>query len=71
VRFDPAVASVHVISPLAPDGEWFDDWRGGITAIKAVPAGFADAAGPGSVIDAADFSITPDTRRFRDLLTNG
>jgi hypothetical protein len=38
---------------------------------QAVPAGFADAAGPGSVIDAADFGITPDTRRFRDLLTNG
>jgi endonuclease/exonuclease/phosphatase (EEP) superfamily protein YafD len=36
-----------------------------------VPAGFADPAGPGSVIVAADFIITPDMRRFRDLLTNG
>jgi hypothetical protein len=69
-RFPLAVVS-PAFSPLAPDGKRFDDWRRGITGIKAVLDGFADAAAPGSVIIAADFIITPDMRRFRDLLTNG
>jgi endonuclease/exonuclease/phosphatase (EEP) superfamily protein YafD len=66
-RFDPLVASVHVTSPLAS----FDDWRSGITAIKSKLVGFANAAGPGSVIVAGDFNSTPDMRQFRDLLANG
>jgi hypothetical protein len=68
VRFGPAVASLHVTSPLAPDAKRFDDWRHGITGIKAARDGFADAAGPGSMIAAADFIMTPDMRRFRDAV---
>lgn len=71
VRFDPVVASVHVTSAVRPYGKPFGDWRTGITSTKAVMDGFADAAGPRSVIVAGDFNSAPDMRQFRDLLTNG
>jgi endonuclease/exonuclease/phosphatase (EEP) superfamily protein YafD len=71
VRFDPLVASVHVISPVAHDANSFGDWRSGITATKAELDDFAEAAGPAAVIVAGDFNSTPDMRQFRDLLTNG
>jgi hypothetical protein len=45
--------------------KWFDVWRGGITAVKAVSDGFADAAGPGSAIVAAD--AMPSNRRGAGL----
>ena len=71
VRFDPLVASVHVISPVASDADSFGLWRTGITATKTKLDGFAEAAGPAAVIVAGDFNSTPDMRQFRDLLTNG
>ena len=71
VRFDPLVASVHVISPVASDADSFGSWRIGITATKAKLDDFAEAAGPAAVIVAGDFNSTPDMRQFRDLLTNG
>jgi endonuclease/exonuclease/phosphatase (EEP) superfamily protein YafD len=71
VRFDPLVASVHVMSPVAHDANSFGGWRIGITATKAKLDDFAEAAGPAAVIVAGDFNSTPDMRQFRDLLTNG
>jgi endonuclease/exonuclease/phosphatase (EEP) superfamily protein YafD len=71
VRFDPLVASVHVISPVASDADSFGLWRTGITTTKTKLDGFAEAAGPAAVIVAGDFNSTPDMRQFRDLLTNG
>jgi endonuclease/exonuclease/phosphatase (EEP) superfamily protein YafD len=71
VRFDPLVASVHVMSPVASDENSFGGWRIGITATKAELDDFAEAAGPAAVIVAGDFNSTPDMRQFRDLLTKG
>jgi endonuclease/exonuclease/phosphatase (EEP) superfamily protein YafD len=71
VRFDPLVASVHVMSPVASDENSFGGWRSGITATKAELDDFAEAAGPAAVIVAGDFNSTPDMRQFRDLLTKG
>jgi endonuclease/exonuclease/phosphatase (EEP) superfamily protein YafD len=71
VRFDPLVASVHVISPVAHDANSFGSWRSRITATKAELEDLAEAAGPAAVIVAGDFNGTPDMRQFRDLLTNG
>jgi endonuclease/exonuclease/phosphatase (EEP) superfamily protein YafD len=71
VRFDPLVASVHVISPVAHDADSFGGWRNGITATKAELDDLAGAAGPAAVIVAGDFNSTPDMRQFRDLLTGG
>ena len=71
VRFDPLVASVHVISPVASDENAFVDWRSGITTTKRELDGLADIAGPAAVIIGGDFNSTPDMRQFRDLLTNG
>jgi endonuclease/exonuclease/phosphatase (EEP) superfamily protein YafD len=71
VRFDPLVASVHVISPVASDANSFGNWRIGITATKTELDDFAEAAGPAAVIVAGDFNSTPDMRQFRDLLTKG
>jgi endonuclease/exonuclease/phosphatase (EEP) superfamily protein YafD len=70
-RFDPVVAAVHVLSPVAHDENSFDGWRTGIAALKADLTDFADAAGPGAVIIAGDFNSTPDMQQFRGLLTNG
>lgn len=70
-RFDPLVASVHITSPVTVEPNSFDNWRNGITSIKAKLADFADNAGPAAVIIAGDFNSTPDMRQFRDLLTNG
>lgn len=71
IRFDPLVASVHIISPVASDTDSFGLWRTGVTATKTALDGFAEAAGPAAVIVAGDFNSTPDMRQFRDLLTNG
>jgi endonuclease/exonuclease/phosphatase (EEP) superfamily protein YafD len=71
VRFDPLLASVHVISPVASDADSFGSWRTGITTTKTKLDDFAEAAGPAAVIVAGDFNSTPDMRQFRDLLTNG
>ncbi len=45
VRFDPLVASVHVISPVTSTSDIVGDWRTGIAAIRAALNDFADAAG--------------------------
>jgi endonuclease/exonuclease/phosphatase (EEP) superfamily protein YafD len=71
VRFDPVVASGHIISPVASDQDAFIQWRSGIDSTKAVLNGFAEIAGPAAVIVGGDFNSTPDMRQFRDLLTNG
>jgi endonuclease/exonuclease/phosphatase (EEP) superfamily protein YafD len=71
VRFDPVLASIHVISPVASDTDAFVEWRSGIATAKAGLAEFADSAGPGAVIVGGDFNSTPDMRQFRDLLTTG
>ncbi|WP_307787690.1 endonuclease/exonuclease/phosphatase family protein [Mycolicibacterium sp. S2-37] len=71
VRFNPILASVHVISPLAGDTDAFTQWRDGITATKAHLAQLTQAAEPGAVIVGGDFNSTPDMRQFRDLLTDG
>ncbi len=71
VRFDPLVASVHIVSPVAHNTRSFDVWRSGIAATKTELDDFADVAGPAAVIVAGDFNSTPDMREFRDLLTNG
>jgi endonuclease/exonuclease/phosphatase (EEP) superfamily protein YafD len=70
VRFDPLVASLHVISPVASDADTFGLSRFGITSTKAEVGDFAETAGPAAVI-VAGFNSTPDMRQFRDLLTNG
>uniref|UniRef100_A0A5Q5BFU4 Endonuclease/exonuclease/phosphatase n=2 Tax=unclassified Mycobacterium TaxID=2642494 RepID=A0A5Q5BFU4_MYCSS len=70
-RSDALVASVHVTSPLSIGLNIFDDWRRGITGLKASLNDFAKTAGAGAVIVAGDFNSTPDMRQFRDLLTNG
>jgi endonuclease/exonuclease/phosphatase (EEP) superfamily protein YafD len=71
VRFDPVLASVHIISPVAADTNTFDEWRDVLTRFKTVFAEFAEMAGPGAVIAAGDFNSTPDMRQFRDLLSDG
>jgi hypothetical protein len=70
VRFDPLVASVHVISPVASNSDTVGDWRTGIAAIRVALNDFADAAGQAAVIIAGDFNSTLDMRQYRDLLTN-
>ncbi|WP_275572211.1 endonuclease/exonuclease/phosphatase family protein [Mycolicibacterium vanbaalenii] len=64
---DPAVASVHITSPMAS----FESWRNGVTATKSRLAGLADTVGDGAVIVAGDFNSTPDMRQFRDLIAGG
>lgn len=71
VRFDPIVASVHTISPLAAKSDAFTQWRTGIADAKARLGQFAKKAKAGAVIVAGDFNSTPDMRQFRDLLTGG
>lgn len=70
-RFEPLVASVHVISPVAYSGSSFDEWRRVIAGLKTEMTHFADLAGQAAVIVAGDFNSTPDMRQFRELLTNG
>jgi endonuclease/exonuclease/phosphatase (EEP) superfamily protein YafD len=67
VPSDPAVASVHITSPMAS----FKSWRNGVTATKSRLAGLAEAVGQGAVIAAGDFNSTPDMRQFRDLIADG
>jgi endonuclease/exonuclease/phosphatase (EEP) superfamily protein YafD len=67
VSVDPAVASVHVTSPMAS----FESWRNGLTATKSRLVGLAEAVGQGAVIAAGDFNSTPDMRQFRDLIADG
>lgn len=67
VLIEPAVASVHITSPMAS----FESWRNGVTATTSRLVGLADAVGDGAVIAAGDFNSTPDLRQFRDLIANG
>ncbi|WP_234935488.1 endonuclease/exonuclease/phosphatase family protein [Mycolicibacterium austroafricanum] len=67
VLIEPAVASVHITSPMGS----FESWRNGVTATTSRLAGLADAVGDGAVIAAGDFNSTPDMRQFRDLIANG
>ena len=71
VRYNPVVASVHIVSPVASDHDAFTYWRSGIDSTKRELTAFADAAGPAAIIIGGDFNSTPDMRQFRDLLTNG
>lgn len=67
VPIDPAVASVHITSPMAS----FTSWRNGVTATKSRLVGLAETVGQGVVIAAGDFNSTPDMRQFRDLIADG
>lgn len=67
VPVDPAVASVHVTSPMGS----FESWRNGVTATKSRLVGLAEAVGQGAVIAAGDFNSTPDMRQFRELIADG
>lgn len=67
VPIDPAVASVHITSPMAS----FQSWRNGVTATKSRLVGLTETVGQGSVIAAGDFNSTPDMRQFRDLIADG
>ncbi len=71
VRFDPLVASVHVMSPVAGDQNTVDDWRLGMASAKEQLTFFGRVAGPAAVIIGGDYNSTPDLRQFRDLLTDG
>ncbi|MDN4520341.1 endonuclease/exonuclease/phosphatase family protein [Mycolicibacterium austroafricanum] len=67
VPIDPAVASVHITSPMGS----FESWRNGVTATKSRLIGLAETVGQGSVVAAGDFNSTPDMRQFRDLIADG
>ena len=69
--FEPLVASVHIMSPVAGDENSVDDWRYGMAGAKAKLDNYATAAGPAAVIIGGDYNSTPDMRQFRDLLTDG
>lgn len=71
VQYDPLIASVHIMSPVAGDQNTVDDWRYGMAGAKAQLDNFAKDAGPAAVIVGGDYNATPDMRQFRDLLTNG
>jgi len=71
VRFDPLVASVHVMSPVAGDQNTVDDWRLGMASAKEQLAFFGRVADPAAVIIGGDYNSTPDLRQFRDLLADG
>lgn len=70
-EFQPLVAGMHVMSPVAGDQNTVDDWRYGMAGAKAQLDNFAREAGAGAVIISGDYNSTPDMRQFRDLLTNG
>lgn len=67
VPIAPAVASVHITSPMAS----FQSWRNGVTATKSRLIGLTEIVGPGAVIVTGDFNSTPDMRQFRDLIAGG
>ncbi|MCV7227526.1 endonuclease/exonuclease/phosphatase family protein [Mycolicibacterium komossense] len=71
VRFDPLIASIHIMSPVASDQNSFAAWQFGIDGTKQELTDFASDTDPGAVIVAGDFNSTPDMRQFRDLATNG
>ena len=71
LEFEPLVASVHIMSPVAGDTNTVDDWRFGMAGAKAKLDNYATAAGPAAVIIGGDYNSTPDMRQFRDLLTDG
>lgn len=71
VRFDPLLASAHIVSPVGGDRKTVDDWNLGMAGAKEQLNSFARAAGPAAVIIGGDFNSTPDVHQFRDLLTNG
>ena len=71
VRFNPVLASVHVLSPVADRQNTIDGWRNEMAGAKAQLDNLAKAAGPGAVIVGGDYNSTPDARQFRDLLTDG
>ena len=71
VRYNPLVASVHLMSPVAGGANTFAQWNHRITKTKSEFADYAETAGPAAVIIAGDFNATPDMRQFRDLLDVG
>lgn len=71
LRFEPVVASVHVMSPVAGDQNTVAEWSDGMAGAKAQLNNFAREAGPGAVIVSGDYNSTPDMQQFRELLTNG
>lgn len=71
VRFDPLLASVHIMSPVAGDTNTVEDWRLSMAGAKEQLNYFARTAGPAAVIIGGDYNSTPDLRQFRDLLTDG
>ncbi|MCH9700998.1 MAG: endonuclease/exonuclease/phosphatase family protein [Actinomycetia bacterium] len=71
VRFDPLLASVHVMSPVAGDQNTVDDWRLGMASAKEQLTFFGRVADPAAVIIGGDYNSTPDLRQFRDLLADG
>ena len=71
VRFDPVLATVHVLSPVADRQNTIDGWRHEMAGAKAQLGNLTAAAGPGAVIVGGDYNSTPDARQFRDLLTDG
>jgi len=71
VRFDPLIASVHVMSPVAGDQNTIDDWRLGMASAKEQLSFFSRVADPAAVIIGGDYNSTPDLRQFRDLLADG
>ena len=70
-RFDPVLASVHVLSPVADRQNNIGGWRNEMAGAKAQSKNVAKAAGPGAVIVGGDYNGTPDARQFRDRLTDG
>jgi endonuclease/exonuclease/phosphatase (EEP) superfamily protein YafD len=71
LKYEPVVASIHIMSPVAGDQNTIEEWNSGMAGAKAQLSNFAKEAGPGSVIVSGDYNSTPDMRQFRDLLTNG
>lgn len=71
LEYEPLVASVHLMSPVAGGANTFEKWQHHITAAKAEFAEYAETASPAAVIIAGDFNATADMRPFRDLLDVG
>lgn len=71
LEYEPLVASVHLMSPVAGGANTFEKWQHHITAAKAEFGEYAETAGPAAVIIAGDFNATADMKQFRDLLDVG
>lgn len=68
--YQPVVASVHVMSPVAGMANTFERWNAGLTDTKARLEGLRNET-LGTVVIAGDFNSTVDMRQFRDLLQQG